>query len=194
MSKVAVFEYYPETSQIKLNLPNGDQTEIQINPGWSFGKGDHPTTKLCIHSLEELFKAEKIESVLDVGCGSGVLSIASAAMGAEKVVGVDIDNIITLEANSNTEKNGFSSKVNIVLGSVEDVEGQFDLVIANILIDSIIAISGDLKEKASPQGTLLLSGIKDEQKTRAIDRFLELGYELKYEFTEKGWVALIFKQ
>ena len=59
MSKVAVFEYYPETSIIKVNLPNGGEREIEINPGWAFGKGDHPTTKLCIQALEKLFKNEK---------------------------------------------------------------------------------------------------------------------------------------
>ena len=192
MTKVAVFEYYPDTSIIKVNLPNGEEAEIEINPGWAFGKGDHPTTKLCIQALEKLFKSQKIESVLDVGCGSGVLSIASAALGAEYVVGVDIDNAITLETNSNVEKNDFSSKIKVVLGSIEDVPGQFDLVVANILIDSIIALSEDLSEKAGPKGTILLSGIKDEQKIHAIERFTEIGYELKNEYQEKEWVGLVF--
>jgi len=194
MSKVAVFEYYPDTSNIKLNLPNGEVTEIEINPGWAFGKGNHPTTKLCIQALEKLFKNEQFESMLDVGCGSGVLSIASAALGAEYIVGVDIDNTITLEANSNKEQNGFSSKIKIILGSIEDVPGKFDLVVSNILIDSIIVISTELKERVSSQGTLLLSGIKDEQKNRAIDKFSELGFHLKKEYQEKEWVALVFKQ
>jgi len=192
MSKVAVFEYYPDTSRIKINLPNGERAEIEINPGWAFGKGEHPTTKLCIQALEKLFKSQKIESVLDVGCGSGVLSIASAALGAEYVVGVDIDNAITLETKSNVEKNGFSSAIKVLLGSIEDVPGQFDLVVANILIDSIIAISEDLSEKAGPKGTILLSGIKDEQKIRAIERFSEIGYELKDEYQEIEWVGLVF--
>ncbi len=194
MSKVAVFEYYPDTSHIKLNLPNGEKTEIEINPGWAFGKGNHPTTKLCIQALEKIFKEGNVKTALDVGCGSGVLSIASAALGAEHIVGVDIDNAITLEANSNTEKNGFSSKINIVLGSVEDVPGEFDLVVANILIDSILAISEELIKRTSPSGTILLSGIKDEQKQRAINRFTELGYKLEEVFSENEWVALVFKQ
>jgi len=194
MSKVAVFEYYPDTSHIKLNLPNGEKTEIEINPGWAFGKGNHPTTKLCIQALEKIFKEGNVKTALDVGCGSGVLSIASAALGAEHIVGVDIDNAITLEANSNTEKNGFSSKINIVLGSVEDVPGEFDLVVANILIDSILAISEELIKRTSPSGTILLSGIKGEQKQRAINRFTELGYKLEEVFSENEWVALVFKQ
>ncbi|MEM7009616.1 MAG: 50S ribosomal protein L11 methyltransferase [Thermodesulfobacteriota bacterium] len=194
MSKVAVFEYYPDTSNIRVNLPNGEIKEIEINPGWAFGKGDHPTTKLCIAALEKVFKEEEIETVLDVGCGSAVLSIAAALLGAEYIVGVDIDNAITLEANSNVEQNGFTSKIKILLGSIEEVPGQFDLVVANILIDSIVAISDDIKSKANPSGTIVLSGIKDEQKDRAIDKFDDLGYKLIEEYGEKEWVALVFKQ
>lgn len=194
MSKVAVFEYFPDTSIIKLNLPNGDQSVIEINPGWAFGKGNHPTTKLCLMCLEKLFAEKNIKSVLDIGCGSGVLSLASAALGAVEVVGVDIDNAITLEANSNTEKNGFTSKIKIILGSVEDVSGQFDLVVANILIDSILSISDEIKKRVNPGGTILLSGIKDGQKMRAIEKFSELGFELNEELSEKEWVTLIFRQ
>lgn len=194
MSKVAVFEYYPETTIIKLNLPNGDETKIVINPGWSFGKGSHPTTKLCIKALENLFKNKQIETVLDVGCGSGVLSIASAALGAGDIVGVDIDQVITNEANCNKEENGFSSKIKIILGSIEDVPAKFDLVVANILIDSIVTISPEIQERVNDGGTILLSGIKDEQKHRAIEKLSEFGYHLEKEYQEKGWVALVFKQ
>lgn len=194
MSKVAVFEYYPETTIIKINLPSGDETEIVINPGWSFGKGGHPTTKLCIKALEDLFKGKQIETVLDVGCGSGVLSIASASLGADDIVGVDIDNAITLEANSNKEENGFSSKIKIILGSIDDVPGKFDLVVANILIDSIVTISPEIQERVNDGGKILLSGIKDEQKYRAIDKLSEFDYILEKEYQEKGWVALVFKK
>lgn len=194
MSKVAVFEYYPETSIIKINLPDGETSEIVISPGWSFGKGDHPTTKLCIRALEELFKDAPVKSVLDVGCGSAVLSLASAALGADEIVGVDIDQIITNEANHNKQQNGFSSQINVVLGSIENVSGKFDIVIANILIDSIIAISSEIRERVSEGGTILLSGIKDEQKNRAIDKFSEFGYKLEKEYQEREWVALVFKQ
>ena len=194
MSKVAVFEYFPDTTIIKINLPDGSLRDIEINPGWAFGKGEHPTTKLCIKALERLFHTKKAETVLDVGCGSGVLSMISATLGAEYVIGVDIDNAITLEANSNIEKNGFSSQIKVVLGSIEDVPGKFDLVVANILIDSIIAISNEISERVQANGTIILSGIKDDQKSRAIERFSELGYELEEENQEKEWVALKFKK
>ena len=193
MSKAVVFEYYPDTSIIKLHLPSGDEREIEINPGWSFGKGNHPTTKLCIKALENLFKNEQIESVLDVGCGSGVLSISAAALGAKQITAVDIDNIIILEADSNIEKNGFLSITEIILGSVEDVAGVFDLVVSNILIRSILAISEELKKRVKYRGTILLSGIKNEEKTQAINKFSDLGFYLQEEFEEREWVALVLK-
>lgn len=199
MNKVPVFEYYPDTSEIPLRLPGGAEITIEINPGWAFGKGFHPTTKLCINALERLFKegesisGEKIETVLDVGCGTGVLTICAAALGASNVTGIDIDNLIVLEARSNLEKNGVSSKAEIILGSIEDAEGRFDLIAANILAGSILAISGQFEGKLKPGGLLLLSGIKDEEKAQVVERFNELGFSAVEETAEKGWVSIIFR-
>ncbi|MEQ9619554.1 MAG: 50S ribosomal protein L11 methyltransferase [Deltaproteobacteria bacterium] len=198
MSKVPVFEYYPDTSEIPLRLPDGGNITIEINPGWAFGKGFHPTTKLCINALEKLFAehesgSEKIETVLDVGCGTGVLTISAAALGAGKVIGIDIDNTIVLEARSNLEKNGVFGKADVILGSIEDARGLFDLIVANILAGSILAISGQFEEKLKPGGLLLLSGIKDGEKAQVIERFNELGFSRMGESAEKGWVSLIFR-
>ena len=131
--------------------------------------------------------------MLDVGCGSGVLSISAAALGAKQITAVDIDNIIILEADSNIDKNGFLSITEIILGSVEDVAGVFDLVVANILIRSILAISEELKKRVKSRGTILLSGIKNEEKTQAINKFSDLGFYLQEEFEEREWVALVLK-
>lgn len=198
MSKVAVFEYYPDTSEIPLRLPGGTDITIKINPGWAFGKGFHPTTKLCINSLEKLFESqesgsEKIETVLDVGCGTGVLTICAATLGAANVTGVDIDNVIIQEAQSNLEKNGVSTKADIILGSIEDANGHFDLIVANILAGSILAISDQFEKKLRPGGLLLVSGIKDEEKEPVIDRLHEIGFSKVEESAEEGWVSIIFR-
>ncbi len=144
---------------------------------------------------DELLRSSVPEGsrVLDVGCGSGVLSISAAALGAKQITAVDIDNIIILEADSNIEKNGFLSITEIILGSVEDVAGVFDLVVANILIGSILAISEELKKRVKSRGAILLSGIKNEEKTQAINQFSELGFCLQEEFEEREWVALVLK-
>ena len=197
MSKVPVFEYFPDTSEIPLRVPGGGEITIEINPGWAFGKGFHPTTRLCINALERLFgehesSSGKIETVLDVGCGTGVLTICAAALGASNVTGIDIDNVIVLEALSNLEKNGISHKAEIILGTIEDAEGRFDLIVANIQAGAIFAISSQFEEKLKPSGLLLLSGIRDEEKAQVTERFYELGLSTVEESAEKGWVSLIF--
>lgn len=198
LSKTPVFEYYPDTIVIPLTLGDGAQRTIEINPGWAFGKGFHPTTKLCKEALEYVYSnpeitGGKIKTMLDVGCGSGILSLCAAALGARKVVGLDIDSIIVLEARSNVRGNGFESEIEIVLGSIEDIENSFDLVAANILIGSILELSAELRLKVKPGGLLLLSGIKDEEEDRALKRFSELGFSLLNKYSEKEWVALLLR-
>ena len=197
MNKVPVFEYFPDASKIDLILPDGGEATIEINPGWAFGKGYHPTTKLCVNALQKLFRESyemqsEIEAVLDVGCGSGILTLCALALGAQKATGLDIDNAIALEAESNVFDNGFESRAQIILGSIEDTEGFFDLVVANILTGSILAISGEIRNRVKPGGHLLLSGIKEEEKGQVLDKFKSLGLSFKEESGEKEWVALLF--
>ena len=198
MKKIPVFEYYPDTTVIAVTLGDGTQKNIEINPGWAFGKGFHPTTKLCIKTLETLFSDRerseiKIEKMLDVGCGSGILSLCAAALGAKHVTGLDIDNIIVNEACGNVSKNSLESEINIVLGAIEDIEGTFDLVTANILIGSTLPMSSELKNKVRPGGLLVLSGIKDVESDIVIERFIELGLSLIGKDTDKEWAMLLFR-
>ncbi len=198
MKETPVFEYYPDKVVIPISLPDGTKRAIEINPGWAFGKGFHTTTKLCISRLESLFSNRQtsgnaIDNMLDVGCGSGVLSLCAAALGAKMVTGLDIDNIIVNEACENVSINGFESEIKIVLGSIDDIQGSFDLVTANILIGSMLPISATLKKKVKPGGILLLSGIKDSESSIVIERFTGLGLSLLEEHTEKQWVALLLR-
>lgn len=196
MSKVLTYEYRPHVSQIPLKLPDGMEKIIEINPGWAFGTGNHITTKLCIRMLENLFKERKIEKVLDVGCGSGVLAICAVALGAGTVLATDIEAGIAAEAESNARRNGFSSNMRVSYEPLESIGGTFDLVSASILTDVILSISGELKSKLKPNGLLLVSGIHDEQKEKeqVIHRFKELGLSLNKQTSEDGWVALLFRQ
>lgn len=198
MKKTPVFEYYPDKTQIPISLTDGTKKVIEINPGWAFGKGFHSTTKLCIRTLEYIFsnldiRGRTIDSMLDVGCGSGVLSLCAAALGAARVTGLDIDNIIVNEAWENVSTNGLESEIEIVLGSIEDIEGSFDLVTANILIGSMLPISVLLKEKVNPGGLLLLSGIKDTESELVIERFSGLGLSLIEKDADKEWVMLLLR-
>jgi ribosomal protein L11 methyltransferase len=193
MSKVPIFEYHPRTSIVNLTLPNGEEKAIEINPGWAFGTGSHVTTRLCIKALESLFKERKVDKVLDVGCGSGILAICAVALGADMALALDIETGVVEEAKINVSKNGFSSNIEVMCGSLEITSDTFDLVVANVLIDAILLMSEELKSKLKPNGLLLVSGIHDIRKEEIINRFRELGLDLDKELSEEGWVALVFK-
>lgn len=194
MSRIPVFEYHTNVSTIKLELPNGEIRLIEINPGWAFGTGSHVTTKLCIKALEEISKERKLERVLDVGCGSGVLGICAVALGATMALAMDIDATSAGEARINVEQNGLSPNIEVLCGSLELTHDNFDVVIANILTDSIVLLSEELKARLKADGLLLLSGIHDARKEKVIHRFRALGLFLDKELSEEGWVALLFKQ
>jgi len=117
MCREPVYEYRTKNSEITLTLPDGNKKKIDIRPGWAFGVGDHPTTSLCIKSLEKLFKLKKIKTVFDIGCGTGVLAISAAALGAHKVVGIDIDSAIIGETKANIKKT--DTRIKLKLHSIQ---------------------------------------------------------------------------
>ena len=188
------FEFRTHTSRVSLQLPNGVEKLIEILPGLAYGSGNRPSTRLCIKVIERIFKERKIKNVLDVGCGSGILAICSAALGASIALALDVEPVVTIEAKKNIIKNGFSSKIKVICGSLESVSGAFDLVIANIVTHEILRISEELKAKLKTEGLLLVSGIYNIRKQEITYRFWELGLFLEKEWSEAEWVALLFKQ
>ena len=195
MKKTPVFEYYPDTTTVPITLSDGSKRSIVINPGWAFGKGFHPTTQLCIKVLENLFSKEDsgIDSMLDVGCGSGILAICAGALGAKKLTGLDIDNIIVSEARKNVCTNGLEQQIDIVLGSVEDLDSEYDLVTANVLIGSMLPMSEGLKNRTKAGGLMLLSGIKSADSNIVLSRFTEFGFNCIYSDSDKEWSAFLLR-
>jgi ribosomal protein L11 methyltransferase len=128
-----------------------------------------------------------------VGCGSGVLAICAAALGASTALAIDIDATSVGEARINVNKNGFSSNIEVLCVSLENTNDGFYLVMANILIDSILLISEEPKSKLKSEGLLLVSGFRDTRKDEVIQRFRELGLSLDKELSNEGWGALSFK-
>lgn len=187
-----VFEYHTEETLIDLSLPDGQKQSVIIKPGWAFGTGDHETTRLCIKMLENLFTKRKIKKVLDIGCGSGILSVCAAFLGAEKVIGIDLDSSIINEANLNASKNGISEKTDFTTSSIRDIQSIFDLICANILLKTINSLRLDIVNKLNNDGVFLASGIKANQKTEAVQMFQELGLILIDEHSERDWIALVF--
>lgn len=141
---------------------------ILIEPGMAFGTGTHPTTQLCLEVLEEYLKP--LDSVIDVGCGSGILSIAAFKLGAQSVLGVDVDADALKSAVENAEINSVQHQIEFGLGSITQIfENKFDLNKANIVLVNILApiivrlLNEGLKDLVIPGGVLVLSGILEEQ-------------------------------
>ena len=141
-----------------------DEVVIELDPGMAFGTGTHETTKMCIQMLEEFM--EKDSSVLDVGCGSGILSIAAEKLGAKKVLGVDLDPVAVDVAKSNVEKNNSGDVVEILKSDITDAvpEGEtYDIVLANIIADIIIRLNDSIAAYMKKPGIYICSGIINER-------------------------------
>ena len=183
-------EYRSHVSKIGLKTPYGDEILIEIGPGACFG-AEHMTTRLCIRGMEEIFKIKKIRTVLDLGCGSGILGISAKALGAEDVVLIDIDPLAVEEARRNVSRNGFDSRIVILNGSVETIRRKFELVIANIVTDELLRMREDIKSLIDDEGLLLVSGISELKKDKALSGLTDIGLCFNKEFIEGGWVAML---
>ena len=162
---------------------------LSIEPGLAFGSGTHETTRLCLEALENYVTEET--TVLDVGCGSGILSIASLLLGAKKAVGVDIDALAVKTARENGEVNGFfEPKYTVLEGNLTDkVSGKFDVVVANIVADVIIMFCKDVGAYMKEGGVFITSGIIDTKEQQVVDAFNKYGFKIKARHREKGWVC-----
>lgn len=144
---------------------------IELDPGMAFGTGTHETTELCIRELEQLVKSQDI--VYDIGCGSGILSIVAAKMGASKVIGVDIDELAIRASNENVRINHVEDKVKIFEGNLLDkIDGKANIIVSNILADIIVDMIPDLKLHLHNDSIFIASGIildKEDLVVRALE-------------------------
>jgi ribosomal protein L11 methyltransferase len=181
----------PPWSRIRLKR---GQIPIDIAPGMAFGTGTHATTILCIRALEEELHSGGL-SVLDVGTGSGILSIVAAKSGAKEVWGIDIDGVAVENARENVEKNHVSDIVKIRKGSIGDLDKKFDVIVANIDLKSLRRMRKPLLSHLNDRGLLILSGILEEEKERIRKHYLETGLLRWIKETQEGeWVCLTFRK
>lgn len=170
------------------------QISIVITPGMAFGTGAHASTKLCIQALERRFDKKGI-SVLDVGIGSGILSIAAAKMGAKEVWGLDIDKVAVEIARENVRLNGVSDIVKIREGRIGDIQKRFDVVVANIDLNGLMRMRWPLLRHLKSTGFLILSGILEREEERLRQRYLETGFfECEKMIQMEGWTCLTLKK
>lgn len=169
----------------------GDRAVLNIDPGLAFGTGSHETTRLCLEMIERYLKAGA--EVLDVGCGSGILAIAALLLGAERAVGVDIDETAVRTAAENAELNGVADKFTVLCGDLtEKISGKYDLIVANIVADAIISLSKGVKEFMKDDTVYIMSGIIDTRGDEVVNA-LSRDFEIIERVEDGGWVCLAAK-
>ncbi len=166
---------------------------LTLEPGVAFGTGTHETTRLCMESLEECVTPGC--EMLDVGCGSGILSVAGMLLGVKSVTGVDIDRLAVKVAVENGRMNGFTSpEYNMIHGDLTDkISGKYDVVTANIVADAIIKLTPAIKPFLKPDAVYIVSGIIDTRENDVIPVLEANGFTITKRRTEGGWVCLTCK-
>ncbi len=167
----------------------GGRKVLSIEPGLAFGSGTHETTRLCLETLEPYITPDT--TVLDIGCGSGILSIAALLLGAKHATGVDIDPLAVKTARENGLENGFSApQYEVLCGNLAtDVKGKFDVVVANIVADVIILFCKDVGRFLNDGGVFITSGIIDTREQDVLDVFRQYGFTVTARHTKNGWVC-----
>lgn len=161
---------------------------LKIDPGAAFGTGTHATTAMCLALLDQFITPN--QTVLDIGCGSGILSIAAVLLGAERATGIDIDPVAVKVARENAALNGLSEKTEFLVGNLnEKITSRYSVVCANIVADVIMALAPDVPGLLAPGGRFLCSGIIDSRAEEVRAALLRAGLQITNTVTESNWVA-----
>ena len=167
--------------------PNPDAVNLMLDPGMAFGSGTHPTTAMCMQYLDE--NPPKDLQVLDYGCGSGVLALASALLGARHVTGVDIDPQAIISATSNAKKNNLTEEIFNFYPVNELSALKCDLLLANILSETLIQLSNELKSLVTIGGNIVLSGVLEYQTEAVVAAYVD-GFKITEIKHQDEWVMI----
>lgn len=170
-----------------------DDVVLELDPGMAFGTGTHPTTCLCLEAMEELIFSEA--TVFDVGCGSGILSMAAAKLGAAQIKAVDIDGVAVRTARQNVAKMGLSDRIEVRQGDLlHGTTGKADLIVANILADVILMLSPDIPQKLNDDGVFFASGIIEAYREDVTQAAARVGLKVTKVTQIEDWVGLTIRK
>jgi ribosomal protein L11 methyltransferase len=165
---------------------------VALDPGMAFGTGLHPTTRMCLAAIERAGDRGELDAarVLDVGCGSGILAIAAARLGAAGVLGLDSDPIAVEATLANARRNRLARRIRARQGSIPSLAGPFDVVLANLIASVLVRLAGPLGDELRPGGLLLASGIFADREAEVAGALRDAGLAVEDRTVEGDWVAL----
>jgi ribosomal protein L11 methyltransferase len=165
---------------------------VELDPGMAFGTGTHETTKMCAEFLNDLLKPEM--DVMDIGCGSGILAIIAALLGAKSGIAVDVDEVAIKVAIDNAKLNGVDHLLNIKKAEIDSIQGKkADCIVANIIANVILSIRQEVSLRLKEDGIFITSGIIKDRKAEVIFEYETHGFTMVAEKEIGEWVAIVFK-
>jgi ribosomal protein L11 methyltransferase len=168
-----------------------DDLVIHLDPGMAFGTGSHPSTEMCLHIMEGLDFSGK--SVLDVGAGSGILSVGAMLMGANSVDAVEIDEYAAKALASNVELNDMSQQIAVIIGDVATAlpeANRYQIVLANLIARILVENAGNITSRVADGGVIVASGIIEEREEQVLNAYREYGFIVGERKQSKDWIAL----
>jgi ribosomal protein L11 methyltransferase len=174
--------------------PEEGMATLLIDPGRAFGTGGHETTRLCLDMIDECLLSEPVDSMLDVGCGSGILSIAARLLGVKKVGALDMDILAAKATRDNALLNRVEEGIEVYCGELRAIKGEWPLVVANILYQIVLGLAPLLAKHTAPGGRLIISGFLVEECEGAKRYFEGLGFETLERRDMGPWSALLLRK
>lgn len=163
---------------------------VKMDPGMAFGTGEHESTRICLTLLEQTIKGG--ESVIDVGCGSGILAAAALKLGADSADACDIDPVAVKAAGENAARNGVD--VRVICGSIGDcARGKYDIILANITADVLISMKEDFKEHIKGGGALIMSGVINSRGAQVEEAISSAGFTLEKKIVDGEWTGYLWR-
>ena len=173
--------------------PTTGEKVIRLDPGMAFGTGTHPTTKMSLFALSQVLRGG--ETVLDVGTGSGVLSIASSLLGAKEIYAFDLDEVAVRVAQENIDLNSNTDNIHVSANDLlNGITQEADVIVANILADILVNLVEDAYRLVKDKGYLIMSGIIADKLDMVVAATQEAGFFLETHLIQGEWNALVFKK